>query len=67
MVLSLDLFFMKDLTEQQIMEWCFESMEPGEKEAIENETLVSFQKLDAWTQNQLDTTSGNSLGKLKVD
>lgn len=48
----------EDLTEQQIMEWCFESMEPGEKEAIEDETLVSFQKLDAWTQNQLDTTSG---------
>ncbi len=48
----------EDLTEQQILSWCFESMKPGEKEAIEDETLVSFQKLEAWTQNQLDTTSG---------
>ena len=48
----------EDLTEQQVLSWCFDSMKPGEKEAIEDETLISFQKLESWTQNQLDKKGG---------
>ncbi len=48
----------EDLTEQEVMDWCFQSMQPGEKETIEAETLEGYEKLKEITENTLNTIGG---------